>query len=277
VGPSWYDAHVRYSLEYHGLKVWMAKDVLLSRLKGSSPELNSYGLDLSSYEYLWMVDEDADLSGLDLRLMIDLARESGSGILTPAFATRQGLQAMRRSGEAGEAAETGRVGEVGALGESGGSGGRGEGRGADGGLLRCQYNDSVCSFQEPQSQCRFRYVNFVEVSFALVKPQVFRAVVEGCPGCLPDRQSTWGVDRVWCSVADLDSQGPARSCAVLDATPIVHQNHRTLPGYHDGAAHNDYQGACLRTARKVRLSLPSLWRDTLEATECIPAGGGAPR
>eukprot|EP00415_Alexandrium_ostenfeldii_P002894 UN2894 len=46
---------------------------------------------------------------------------------------------------------------------------------------------------------------------------------------MPNRNSTWGLNRVWCIVAATDSGARGRSCAIIDETPILHYNFRTHP------------------------------------------------
>eukprot|EP00408_Alexandrium_pacificum_P001405 CAMPEP_0171210792 /NCGR_PEP_ID=MMETSP0790-20130122/29289_1 /TAXON_ID=2925 /ORGANISM="Alexandrium catenella, Strain OF101" /LENGTH=80 /DNA_ID=CAMNT_0011676435 /DNA_START=8 /DNA_END=246 /DNA_ORIENTATION=+ len=80
--------------------------------------------------------------------------------MTPAFETGTGFSAsvMRRSNTGGEVSETS-------------EGGRSSGEAA-----RCQHGETLCEFQAPKPTCRYRITNFVEVSFALFKPAIFRAV-----------------------------------------------------------------------------------------------------
>mmetsp|Transcript_116043 Transcript_116043/g.308666 ORF Transcript_116043/g.308666 Transcript_116043/m.308666 type:complete len:532 (-) Transcript_116043:56-1651(-) len=100
--------------------------------------------------------------------------------------------------------------------------------------LGCQRNDTPCDLQAPVPSCSYRYTNFVEVSFPLMKPKAFYKVLGDCPFCLQRRGSIWGLDRVWCSMSADISGAANRSCAILDQSPVVHMNYKTLPKWnHD--------------------------------------------
>eukprot|EP00415_Alexandrium_ostenfeldii_P001919 UN1919 len=93
----------------------------------------------------------------------------------------------------------------------------------------CQTGEAMCDFQLPLSTCRYRYTNFVEVSFPLLKPVALDKVLGKCTDCMPSRGSTWGLNRVWCAVATRGFGSSERSCAIIDETPIVHYNFHTHP------------------------------------------------
>eukprot|EP00415_Alexandrium_ostenfeldii_P003010 UN3010 len=95
----------------------------------------------------------------------------------------------------------------------------------------CQSFEDMCKFQLPSRNCQYRYTNFVEVSFVIIKPAALRQVLGGCEKCLPHRDSTWGLNRVWCGVAAGNLTTFEKSCAIIDATPIFHYNFRTHAKY----------------------------------------------
>jgi len=200
VGP-WYIKNVQFYAEVPGLKMWLAKDLLLA---------SDRQVQIDSYSYVWLLDEDAGLATLDVARMLSLARKSEANIVTPAFVNACWNCTSSEALES--AAKTAPRMVV----------------HARGGVL-CQTGERMCSFQLPRSDCRYRYTNFVEVSFPLLKPAALYQVLGKCTGCMPSRGSTWGLNRVWCAVAASGFGPSERSCAIIDETPVVHYNFHTHP------------------------------------------------
>lgn len=100
-------------------------------------------------------------------------------------------------------------------------------------FLGCEKGEGKCGFQAPHD-CRFRHVNFVEVSFPLLRPEAFLRLAEAPLAVNED--SVWGLDHVWCSLApELMGwgNGTKSGCAILDRASIIHRNFRTMPKWKD--------------------------------------------
>lgn len=84
--------------------------------------------------------------------------------------------------------------------------------------------------QMPQTGCSFRYTPVVEVIFPFIRPAVLSALFHDCNHCIHEK-SVWGLDRMWCSwSAELFQWNPSHACALIDETPVVHRNFKTLRG-----------------------------------------------
>lgn len=235
----WYKDNVRYSWQKSGIKFRLAQELLTDTR-----------VDLRAYDWLWILDEDADFRRIDLTLMLQDAQESGSVILTPAIIANDTQLAWNSS----DAAKTSLLSvsqEVSASSQSG-----------------CQPADQICNFQAPHRSCRYRYVNFIEVSFPLVRPKAFQAVRANCRNCF-HRQSIWGLDHVWCRLAASAMKvNETVSCAILDRAGLIHQNFKTLskwepdatPGYREGDWTN---------FQAVRSFNSKYWVQTYRQHQCV--------
>eukprot|EP00746_Dinoflagellata_sp_MGD_P086525 gnl/MRDRNA2_/MRDRNA2_34252_c0_seq2.p1 gnl/MRDRNA2_/MRDRNA2_34252_c0~~gnl/MRDRNA2_/MRDRNA2_34252_c0_seq2.p1 ORF type:complete len:463 (+),score=75.55 gnl/MRDRNA2_/MRDRNA2_34252_c0_seq2:216-1604(+) len=84
--------------------------------------------------------------------------------------------------------------------------------------------------QNPQDGCSYRYAPVVEVIFPFIRPDVLTALFKECNHCI-HQKSVWGLDRMWCSwSARLFQWNPSRTCALIDETPVLHRNFKTLRG-----------------------------------------------
>lgn len=91
--------------------------------------------------------------------------------------------------------------------------------------------------QLPHPECMFRYTNLVEVIFPLMRPQVLHNVLYECEHCL-HRNTSWGLNSVWCAFAAHKSgTDPTKSCVLIDATPVIHRNYKTLPAKYFRSKH----------------------------------------
>jgi len=209
MGP-WYKQNVNFSMDLSGLKFWLARDLLLPSQQDAQAELLPK-VDILKYDYLWILDEDAHFGRTNLAKVFGLAQASQASIMTPAFTTVAGSNATvhmlkRRRGSAQSDSA-------------------------------CQRTDAHCFFQAPDPNCTFRYTDFVECSFAIMRPEIFQKIIGECRSCLPNRTSTWGLDDVWCNyAAEIEHRSPNKTCAILDAAPIIHANTKSHPKYNLGEA-----------------------------------------
>jgi hypothetical protein len=84
--------------------------------------------------------------------------------------------------------------------------------------------------QMPQDGCSFRYSPVVEVIFPFIRPAVLSALFHDCHNCIHEK-SVWGLDRIWCTwSARLFHRNPSHACVLIDETPVIHKNFKTLRG-----------------------------------------------
>lgn len=83
-------------------------------------------------------------------------------------------------------------------------------------------------FQEPQPDCEYRLTDYVEVIFPFFRPAALEAVLYQCDGCIGE-ESTWGLDGVWCRFVRNKLQLKDLACSIIDTTPVVHADLRTIP------------------------------------------------
>jgi len=243
-GMSWYGAHVRYSADTEaGLKMWLARDLLLA---------DRSQVRVDSYSYVWLLDEDAGLATLDVARMLKLARQSEANIVTPAFVnvcwnctkSRELLVSAAKTTAATRA-----------------------GAHAAGGML-CQTGEPMCKFQLPRSDCLYRYTNFVEVSFPLIKPAALR-LLGRCDKCMPNPHSTWGLNDVWCHLTAREPVLRSKSCAIIDETPILHYNFRTHPKSGKLSRRIQAVKANWDALQRVKTSFGAAYAHDLRTYQCV--------
>jgi len=184
----WYNENVQYSVQETGYKMKLANHWLLEK---GQPNIHKY-------EWLWLLDEDADFSGgTKLQTLMSEARSSGAGIVGPAVV----------------AAPTSEVSME---------------RHADEWGAGCQPGNPMCRLAAPDPRCRYRYTNFVEVMFTFMKPIAFEKALTGCPDCLHET-SVWGLDKTWCVMAAHSLERSYKKfCAIMDRVQVIHENLKTL-------------------------------------------------
>jgi len=150
----------------------------------------------SKYSWVWALDEDADFTMMDLPAFLAYASESKALLAIPAFS------------QAGNTREE---------------------------------RELVYKIQAPKKPCLYRHVPLIEVIFPLFRPAVLDLILVKCPDCI-GKNTTWGLDKIWCGYAAHELlEGEAkkdgtRACIVVDATPMVHANFRTLKKKYDHRA-----------------------------------------
>lgn len=172
--PMWYQAEVAQSETVSGFKFAILRDMY-----------RKYGSEQwpTKYEFVWVLDEDIDLSPTDGGLALQLANASGAFIVGPS---------LRQNG-----------GKI------------------------------TWKIQVPNPSCVFRYTNYVEVIAPLIRVSALKAILEDCDHCIHEK-TAWGLDGVWCNFVAQDLQlEEGSACAILDATPVLHQNFKTLAKKYD--------------------------------------------
>jgi hypothetical protein len=185
----WYSQNIQFGTNRKGYKFQLAQALL------TKPDML---VDMSAYEWVWVLDEDIDFTNTNMPLLFREASATGSLLVLPAFREL----ALDPSSQADA---------------------------DDGGLSY--------PFQEPNKHCRFRYVPMVEVIFPLIRPKALWQILTNCEHCIHPK-TVWGLDRMWCSFsARMLGRQREQACAILDQTPVLHRNFRSLAGKYQPDGH----------------------------------------
>lgn len=192
---NWYQDNIAFSAQQSGHKFQLMKSLLTKKF------------DLESYSWVWSLDEDIDFTQTDIARFIELADQSGSLVVLPAFTKPHGsLWEELRSWEETLAA-----------------------------ALPHATNSTLKSYpmQEVHPDCLYRHAPVVEYIAPIIKGPVLKTLLTSCEGCIhPD--TNWGLDRVWCSwTANKYQHDKETACAIIDETPVAHFNFKTLPGKYE--------------------------------------------
>ncbi|CAE7037280.1 unnamed protein product [Symbiodinium sp. CCMP2592] len=74
---------------------------------------------------------------------------------------------------------------------------------------------------KPDPRCKLRHTDFVEMTAPLLSNKVLALILKDCVDCVHDK-AEWGLDRVWCKLAQKLVGDVAKPCALLDAAPVAH-------------------------------------------------------
>lgn len=117
--------------------------------------------------------------------------------------------------------------------------------------------------QAPRSDCLYRYTDVVEVIFPLFRPRALKQMLWHCDHCIGER-TVWGLDRMWCGyTARQLARDPKKACAIVDATPMVHQNFKTLGSKYDETDDHNKDGF----AKVMETEFDTEARDWMAAVE----------
>lgn len=78
---------------------------------------------------------------------------------------------------------------------------------------------------KPDPSCAYRHTNFVEMTAPLIKRNALSLILKECDGCL-GKHAEWGLDRIWCGLADEKFGIAGQSCALLDSASVHHLDWR---------------------------------------------------
>merc|ERR1719499_3055074 len=73
----------------------------------------------------------------------------------------------------------------------------------------------------PDPSCSYRHTNFVEMTATLLHSKVLNLIFKECHDCIGEH-AEWGLDRIWCQLASSKMMSAAKSCALIDSTPVRH-------------------------------------------------------
>lgn len=74
---------------------------------------------------------------------------------------------------------------------------------------------------KPDPRCKLRHTDFVEMTAPLLSSKVLALILKDCVDCVHDK-AEWGLDRVWCKLAQKLLAQTSKPCALLDAAPVQH-------------------------------------------------------
>eukprot|EP00439_Symbiodinium_sp_Y106_P037836 s2263_g4.t1 len=190
-GGEWYANQVKFTLVSPGYKYNLLKKAYRQALSRWEDE----------YEYVWALDSDIDFTSVDLIALFSLARASQSLIVGPTFTGTQSWLTYTMS-----------MHEVSAHGDTKRLVRRGE---ADSTAER------INVLGKPDPRCKLRHTDFVEMTAPLLSNKVLALILKDCVDCVHDK-AEWGLDRVWCKLAQKLVGDVAKPCALLDAAPVAH-------------------------------------------------------
>jgi len=152
---------------------------------------------VADYSWIWVMDEDIDITKTNISEMFTVAEESGSPIVAPAIRFPPDIVDTTR-----------RISLL---------------------QLRCSPGSTHCGYQKADPRCRFSYTRYIEVMTPLFRPRALWHTVRECEGCITDA-TDWGLDLIWCSrSAKLFNIPKHQGCALLDQSPVIHTSGKTLP------------------------------------------------
>jgi len=100
----------------------------------------------------------------------------------------------------------------------------------------CSLVTPMCFMHVPNTRCHYRYTNYVEAMFPIMRPQVLTDLAS-CTDCEK------AIDRLWCArVARTMEHPPQEACAILDQSTVVHTNGKTLRKWEAVSALHDSVG-----------------------------------
>lgn len=199
-GFEWYNSQVKYTLVSPGYKYNLLKKAYKQAMSKWEDE----------YEYIWALDSDIDFTGADLIELFSLARSSGSLIVGPTFAGMQSWLTYTMSMQ--EVTAHGSIGSIG-FGSIG-----------SGSMVRRDQSDfqtRINVLGKPDPRCKLRHTDFVEMTAPLLSSKVLALILKDCVDCVHDK-AEWGLDRVWCKLAQKLLAQTSKPCALLDAAPVQH-------------------------------------------------------
>jgi len=193
---AWYSRNVQFTAEQTVPKFAHASSSMLYATSFYPPQVRLAKSALPQvmaghdYKWVWIVDQDVDFSTTDLDRLFSDADKSGSLIVAPAVSFEDRLTTLKAATKMY----------------------------APG----CSPANAMCFIHKPKPICQYRYVNFVEAMFPIMKPAAFREML-ACEDC--DAQ----IDRHWCTrpaVRILHDHNQV--CAILDQVTVTHTNGKTL-------------------------------------------------
>jgi len=198
----WYDQNVQQAFHDPGQKIPLAAKVI-----------HDFQM-IADYSWIWLADDDINITQTRIPVLLTLANESGSPIVGPAITSPPGVYTRppirSDTAEFQDKTETDLLASL-------------------YNHLQCKPEGIECALQAPHPKCRFSYTSYVEVLAPLFRPKALWQSLHECKECYTDT-SMWGLDLVWCSrAAKLYGLPTDKGCALIDQSPIIHMDGRSLP------------------------------------------------
>lgn len=230
--PSWFLESIKWWKEEKGIKFFLAKEMLVSS-----------AVNFRKYQWVWFLDEDADLTRMNLGAFLGEAENSEAPIVSPAITFLMDLHE-----DVNGAVQLSRQSENTEVDSD----------------SDCVRRDPRCRFQNPKT-CRFRYVSFIELSFPMIRPEAWEKMVQ--TDHVVNEASGWGLDHLWCGLMPrlLGTASKTTSCAIIDAAPIVHRDFRTLDKWHHPGVVPMYK----TVYNQVRAHFPSEFSEKPTTHRCV--------
>lgn len=244
--PTWYRENVDFSISSSGYKMQLLQKSLRRHDQ------------IDEYMWVWALDEDIDITRVNVRQMLGLLKASkaliaGPSIVFPAAAHNRSSLRLFNASAGSSGVLNASLGPRHLLNDS---------APASGGALEesgCQPGDRRCSLQAPRKECSYRYTNIVENTAPLFRPVALWHILHECADCLHEG-SSWGLMDIWCGMSTrrfadrlVEQLAPEKSaCVVLDEATVVHRNYRTLGKYTDSGAES---GDVRRLYKREKLDL----------------------
>ncbi|CAE7486268.1 unnamed protein product [Symbiodinium pilosum] len=239
-GSQWYRDNVKQSYTGPGFKFKFMRDAYM-KAKNTEESWES------TYEYVWGLDSDLDITGTNLTKLLGMARLSNSLIVGPTFVGKgvtwvkpsfvhgkkirkkkaakhapkgprthashaQKVEPQHVDAQSSKASSLQEQAHQVIMEQSDVSASR----------SREELQSSIWTFERPSPKCDYRHTDFVELTAPLLSPAALPIVFNDCTDCIHD-SSDWGLDMVWCKFL-ADRKKHSSSCALIDATPVNHLN-----------------------------------------------------
>lgn len=181
--PAWYRLNVQNSSQKAGRKFGLLRQFIAN-----------YSM-IEQYEWVWAVDEDFDITAVDIPLMMRHANETGSYIVTPSVGFPK--QKMKPTAKHDN-------------------------------MNWCYGGEDACVFQASHPECKYRHANFIELMLPMFRPTALWKILTECDHCIHEG-SEWGLDLVWCNlIGKAFHMKRLLSCAILDQVQAIKLNWHTL-------------------------------------------------
>eukprot|EP00930_Biecheleria_cincta_P012541 TRINITY_DN11648_c0_g1_i1.p1 TRINITY_DN11648_c0_g1~~TRINITY_DN11648_c0_g1_i1.p1 ORF type:complete len:462 (-),score=92.12 TRINITY_DN11648_c0_g1_i1:40-1425(-) len=190
--PEWYKREVSHAVVGRGYKFHLMQTAYHDMREKSPWE--------KTYEFVWALDSDIDITQSDVPQLLALARVTGSPIVGPTFVSSGSmLAAMTVTGQGHLLRKHGLSPRV---------------------HHKPQHSDRGPNpIQNPNASCDYRHTDFVELTAPLLSPKVLDPLLEDCHDCIQKR-SDWGLDMMWCNY--MSQKFDVKGCALIDKVPVVH-------------------------------------------------------
>mmetsp|Transcript_96182 Transcript_96182/g.170750 ORF Transcript_96182/g.170750 Transcript_96182/m.170750 type:complete len:322 (-) Transcript_96182:70-1035(-) len=197
-GSEWYDSEVADSLEEPGFKFHLMQKAYANATKRWE----------DAYEFVWALDSDIDFTESQLFTLFEDARQSQASIIGPTFLQKKdfmtysllstGVMRHQSSVQMNHQATLSVLDAA-----------------------TSEEQSAIHILGRPDPRCTYRYTNFVELTAPMLHRSVYSMLLKDCVGCI-GQHAEWGLDRIWCRLAETKLEKPNKACAMLDKASVTH-------------------------------------------------------